>query len=646
MVMDKTKILIVEDELIVAEAIKSSLESMGYEVVSMVKTGEAAIEKAEKDRPDVILMNIRLKGKMDGIEAADRIRSRLEISIIFLTAYADEERLERAKLTLPFGYVLKPFQDRDLKVAIEMALYAAKVDTERKKAEGALRESEDRLLAIIDKSPIPTALGGSDGSIISLNDAVEELTGYKRDEITDVTDWANRLYPDKEYRDFVSNNIQQALRGEKQACTEFAITRKDGSVRTVDFHTSFFKDGLIIQMVDITERKRAEEEKARLEAQLQQAQKMEAIGTLAGGIAHDFNNILGVIIGCTELSLLDVPRGFPARPHLIEVLKAGNRAKDLVKQILAFSRHSEQERKPVQPGIIVKEALKMLRSSLPSTIQIRQYIKKEPGIINADSTQIHQVLMNLCTNAAHAMREKGGILKVNLSNVDFDAEAAEPVPDLTPGSYINLTVSDAGHGMDSKTMERILDPYFTTKATGEGTGLGLAVAHGIVRSYGGAIKVVSEPGKGSTFEVFIPRIDYPKDLPETGEPAELPTGNERILFVDDEETLVYAGQAMLERLGYEVIARTSSVEALEAFRAQPDKFDLVVTDMTMPNKTGTELARELLQIRPDIPIILCTGFSEVILEETAKTIGIREFIIKPIVMKDMAETVRKVLDKT
>lgn len=384
-------------------------------------------------------------------------------------------------------------------------------------------------------------------------------------------------------------------------------------------------------------------EKKRMEDQLKQSQKMEAIGTLAGGIAHDFNNILGVIIGCTELSLLDLPREIAARPHLIEVLKAGNRAKDLVKQILAFSRQSEQERKPMQPGIVVKEALKMLRSSLPSTIQISQYIEKT-GVINADPTQIHQILMNLGTNAAHAMREKGGILKVNLSNVDFGTEAVKPYPDLTPGSYINLTVGDTGHGMNKEVIERMFDPYFTTKEAGEGTGLGLAVIHGIVASYGGAIKVDSEPGKGSTFEIFLPRIDYAKDLPETGEPVKLPTGDERILLVDDEEFLVYAGRGMLEHLGYKVITRTSSVEALEAFQAQPDKFDLVITDMTMPNKTGTELAKELLQIRPDIPIILCTGFSEKASEENTKKIGIKAFVMKPLVMHDFAVTVRQVLD--
>ena len=316
----------------------------------------------------------------------------------------------------------------------------------------------------------------------------------------------------------------------------------------------------------------------------------------------------------------------------------------LVQQILAFSRQSEQERKPVNPGIIFKEVLKLLTSTLPSTIEISQYIRTDTGTVLADPTQIHQILMNLCTNAAHAMQESGGMLKVTLTDVDISAGDSEQHPDLNPGPYVNLTVSDTGHGMDRELMERIFDPYYTTKKTGEGTGLGLSVVHGIVKSYGGAIKVQSEPGKGSSFEVYLPRIEYPKDLPETEELKALPMGAEQILFVDDEEVLANTGQAMLERLGYKVAVRTSSVEALEAFRAQPEKFDMVVTDQTMPNMTGVELTKELRQIRPDIPIILCTGYSEMIDEEKAKEMGI-SFVLKPIVMSEIANTVREVLDQ-
>lgn len=391
--------------------------------------------------------------------------------------------------------------------------------------------------------------------------------------------------------------------------------------------------------------KRREAEKEQLEGQLRHKQKMEAIGTLAGGVAHDFNNILSVIMGYAELALLDVSDGTPLQHKLNEVLKAGNRAKDLVAQILAFSRKGKdkRKRKPVRIGLIVKEVLRMLRASLPTTIKIHQNIKTGMLTVLADPIKIHQVLMNLCANAAHAMQDKGGILDVDLVDVDIDSAFAAQHPDMAPGRYKRLTVSDTGHGMDCAVMERIFDPFFTTKGPGEGTGMGLALIHGIVKSHDGVITVHSKPGKGTTFQVFLPTSENAVTAePEHFTPPLL--GNERILFVDDEETLVSVGQKILESFGYKVVGRTSSIEALDVFRAQPDKFDLVITDMTMPNMTGADMAKAIMRIRPDIPIILCTGFSEVISEEKAKAIGIREFIMKPITSRKIAEIIRNVLD--
>jgi len=387
--------------------------------------------------------------------------------------------------------------------------------------------------------------------------------------------------------------------------------------------------------------KREIEERKQVEKQLRQAQKMEAIGTLAGGIAHDFNNILAVILGFTEIAL-NMPEDTRTQHWLKQVLKAGERAKELVQQILAFSRETEQERKPVRITPILKETLKLLSASLPATIEIREDVAAS-GTILGDPTQVHQVLMNLCTNAAYAMREEGGVLTVSQSDVELDVEAAARYPNLPPGSYLRLIVSDTGHGMDRAVMERIFDPYFTTKEPNEGTGLGLSVVHGIVQSYGGVITVDSEPGKGTSFHVVLPRIDR-EDTPKAETFAPLPTGNERILFIDDEKMLVEMGQEMLESLGYDVVALTNSLEALETFRAQPDRFDLVITDQTMPHKTGAELARELLRIRPDIPIILCTGFSEIITEKQAEATGIRRFLMKPILRREMAQTIRDLLD--
>jgi nitrogen-specific signal transduction histidine kinase len=397
-------------------------------------------------------------------------------------------------------------------------------------------------------------------------------------------------------------------------------------------------------MIDITDRKQAEEEKKKLEAQLQQVHKMESIGTLAGGIAHDFNNILAAVIGYTELALDDANKGTLQHENLQEVLLSGNRAKDLVQQILTFSRQADKEQKPVQVKLVLKEALKLLRASIPSTIEIEQNVQSN-ALIMGDSTQIHQVLMNLCTNAAHAMEDKGGLLTVNLSDVELDSEFISNYPDLKQGPYINLTVADTGHGMPSTVLEKIFDPFFTTKEKGEGTGMGLSVVHGIVHSHGGTIYAYSEPGKGSTFKVFLPIIDRRLE-PEDRIEKPIPIGTERILFVDDEPAIVNMGKQILETLGYEVVAKTGSIEALELFKAQTDRFDLVITDMTMPQMTGENLARELMQIRPDIPVILCTGFSARIDEKQAMAMGIRAFVSKPILKREIAETIRKVIDSS
>ena len=387
-------------------------------------------------------------------------------------------------------------------------------------------------------------------------------------------------------------------------------------------------------------------EKLKMEAQLAQAQKMEAIGTIAGGIAHDFNNILGAIVGYTELAQLDLSEGSATRAHLDAMLLAAKRATDLVKQILAFSHQDGQKAKPIDLIPIVKGCLELMRASLPTTINIHQQITSDLGVVSANSTQIQQVLMNLMTNAAHAMSEKGGDLTVSLNNIDLDREQPAASGHLKPGPYVMLTVMDTGHGMDETTKKRIFDPYFTTKDKGVGTGLGLAVVQGIVTKAGGSITVESEPGEGATFRVFLPKIETEvaeNKWRESQKP--LPQGRECILFVDDEWSLVNIGQQVLKKIGYKVIARTNPLEALETFRAQPDKIDLVVTDQTMPNMTGDVLARQIMQLKPGIPIIICSGFSEKINKEKARSMGIRKFVMKPIVMMELAQTIRRILDE-
>lgn len=401
--------------------------------------------------------------------------------------------------------------------------------------------------------------------------------------------------------------------------------------------------GSVLLLRDITARRRAEEEKAKLELRIRQSQKMEAVGALAGGIAHDFNNILSAMIGFTELTLLDAEHGSPLWRNLEEVLQAGKRARELVRQILSFSRQTEQEQKPSQVSLIVEEVLKFMRASLPATIEIRQNLQARSVLVLADPTGLHQVLMNLCANAEYSMREKGGVLEVSLTEEEVDSTSGDLYPDLVPGSFVKLTVRDTGHGMDKVIKERIFEPFFTTKAPGEGTGMGLSVVHGIVKKHGGTTKVLSEPGKGTEFQVLLPRLES-QWTPDIEADKSLLTGKGRILFIDDEVPIVNFACQMLKRLGYEVMGRTNGVEALAAFRSHPDRFDLVITDMSMPHMTGIGLAREFLKIRPEIAIILCTGFPESIDSKKTSTMGIRKLLMKPLVLGELNDAIREVLD--
>jgi signal transduction histidine kinase/ActR/RegA family two-component response regulator len=403
-------------------------------------------------------------------------------------------------------------------------------------------------------------------------------------------------------------------------------------------------------LLEIAERQQAQASQKKLEQLLRQAQKMEAIGTLAGGIAHDFNNILSAIIGYTELakiSLLtaDFTEKTKVTNDLEQVLLAGQRAKELVQQILAYSRQQDYQRKPIQLNTIIREALKLLRSSIPKSVEIRENIVGHNTLILADPIQVHQIIMNLCTNANHAMRDKGGILAVELEHTEIhpDDEKSTTLP-LTPGPYLLLKICDNGRGMEKAIQDRIFDPYFTTKNPGEGTGMGLAVVLGIVKSYNGHISVYSEPGKGSSFLIYLPRIIQEDVLADEMYQIEIPAGTERILVIDDEVTIADMEQRLLESLGYQATSITSPFEALQLIEAQPHRYDLVLTDMTMPRMNGAELAQKILRIRADMPVILCTGFSEMMNKKKARAIGIRDYVMKPLIRKDIADAIRKVLD--
>jgi len=524
----------------------------------------------------------------------------------------------------------------------------------RQQAEKELRESEERFRFLAERMADIIWTVNLDFQTTYVSPSIEKILGFtpeerKRQTLEEMItpgslEKVQRMFLEELRRDEAGNDDP-----DRSVTIEVEYYRKDGSIVWLENKVKAMRDssgrieGIYGVSRDITERKIAEKEKIKLQHQLQHVQKMESIGTLAGGIAHDFNNILGIIVGNAELAMSDIPEWHPARRNLEEILTSSIRARDIVKQILAFSRQSPQEMKPVRISPIIKESLKLLRSSIPTTIAIHQSISSESDTVLANPVQIHQVLINLCINAVHAMEERGGVLEVGLEDVELDSGDAIQYHDLPSGKYVKLTVSDTGKGIEAMLLKRIFDPYFTTKDVGKGSGMGLSVVHGIVKSHGGCVTVNSEPGRGTVFNVLFPCIED-KPEPKVEIPVEIPRGKEKILFVDDEKAMIDIIQPMLERLGYEVAVRTSSIEGLEAFRANSNRFDLVITDFTMPNMTGMELAKELFKLRSDIPVILCTGYSEHINEDKAKRIGIRAFMGKPVVLSEFACTIRKVLD--
>ncbi len=569
-----------------------------------------------------------------------------EVMMTGETKFIPEEPFTDARGNLRFHQATKvPFHIFGHKTP---AVLGVAIDiTRNKQAAESLRESEARLDLAIRSAHMGVWHIDLIENKRHFDDQVCHLLGIARAKFTGTAEeFYKAVHPDD--REMLAAALARSIEQDVLYEKEYRVVWPDGSVHYIITRGKLFRDemGQPVRMNglvwDITEPKRAEEEREMLEAQLRISQKVEAIGTLAGGIAHDFNNILQPIIGYTEMELNELSPSNPVRKSLEQVLKASLRAKELIRQIMAISRSTqEQHRIPTDISSIIKEALTLLRSTLPTSIEMRQKIRK--GVALADSTQIHQVLMNICTNAAHAMNDKG-ILEVRLSTVDLSESdlAGQAIFDLKPGPHLKLTVSDTGCGMDAKTRERIFDPYFTTKEVGKGSGLGLAVINGIVKRHEGAITVQSQPEKGTMFTIYIPSLDV---RPETTVRVnDLPLrGSERILLVDDEPTLMEMGTSLLERLGYKVTSQTDSVKALEIFRSSPDKFDLVITDYTMPKLTGLDFAREVLRVRPDMPIMLCTGFSEKITPDSVKELGLG-FLMKPYGMRQMSEAIRKILD--
>jgi PAS domain S-box-containing protein len=514
--------------------------------------------------------------------------------------------------------------------------------SERRQAQHALQNQTDLLNNVIDNIPHNVFWKDRNSKYLGCNRVFTETAGLEAP--GDVVGKSDRDLPwrPSETEFFIQCDREVMASGLPMQDVEETLARADGQERSVITSKVPLKDsegavyGVLGIFYDITERKLMEET-------LKQSQKMEAIGTLAGGIAHDFNNILGSIYGYTELAMDAATQGSDAYESLEQVLKSAQRAKELIRQILTFSRKGQEERKPLFLAGIVKEEAKLLRSTLPTTVEIRQQIDPEAGMVNADLTQMHQVVMNLCTNAAYAMREKGGVLTIALVAEEITSESSKRYHDLSPGPFVKLKVSDTGTGIDPNIVHRIFEPFFTTKPKERGTGMGLAVVHGIIRDHGGDIVVESQPGEGTTFTVLLPQVVSGARI-EAERSAIVPTGVERILFVDDEKSLLEMMDKMLISLGYEVTAMGSSLEALEAYRSNPEFFDIVITDHTMPHMTGYRLSQCILEANPDARIILCTGYSDSITPEKVADAGIKKLLYKPLEKMEIAKAIRKVLD--
>ncbi len=757
------KILIAEDTQLHQKIYESTLGTYGFQF-DMVENGQQVLEALEKgSQPSAILLDCNMP-VLNGFETCKRLKeneSTRSIPVIMVTASDKKEDVVKAMNAGANDYIFKPFVGEELARRIESHIKNFVLIKNLRKEQQYLQKITERLRSAFEKAATGMALVMPDGRWLQANRSLCELVGYSGEELQGIS-FQDMVHP--EDLDSYLSSMEQLRKGQiPQFQKEIKFIHKFQQTIWAQLDVSLARDPadtplyFIFQIQDISQRKKSEEERARLsmaveqtadsiiitdvdgniqyanpafeihtgynaveiigenprilksdkhdeefyknmweqltkgetwrgrvvnkkkngilfeeeavispiqdssgniinylavkrditremmlEKQARQSQKMQAIGTLAGGIAHDFNNILTGIIGSAEMAMEDLSEESATYSHVDLIFRAGQRAGDLVAQILAFSRQSAYEHIPTQFHLILKEALNLLNASLPATIEIRERISTKSDLVKIDPTQMHQVVMNLCTNAAHAMEEEGGVMEITLEPFEVDSDITELLDELKEGKYLRFSISDTGHGMDKETLERVFEPFFTTKKTGEGTGLGLSAVHGIVEEHEGKIIAGSEPGKGSTFHVYLPRLEG-KETKSESKTHFVGKGTENILFVDDEELVVQTGKKMLERRGYKVETQNDSLEALESFRADPTKFDLVITDQVMPNMTGDTLASNLMKLRPDIPIILSTGFSQNFSPEKAKSMGIKEYLLKPFNSRQLCEAIRRSL---
>ncbi|MBA3008947.1 MAG: response regulator [Proteobacteria bacterium] len=644
---DSPCIFIADDNPLNLKVLRAMLEANGYAVKSAVD-GAQALACIRKTPPDLIILDIHMP-KMTGYQVIEALKADpglKNIPVIFISALSESANKVMGFQKGAVDYIEKPFHGNEVKARVETHL---KLQYYQRQLKEQAASSEKRFQLTFENAAVGIAHTRMNGSFFRVNKCLCNILGYTEQEFETLTvqnltlpeDWEQDLLTIKD----LFNDRISTIRREKR------YIRKDKRVIWGRVTVSMARDSRndskygIMVVEDITDRIEAEKNRKKMEGQLRQAQRMEAIGTLASGIAHDFNNILGVIMGHTDMAKRKLAKGASAEKNLDAVRTAANRAKDLVKQILTSCRQAAQEKTPIRIDDIVKETLTLLEASLPATIVIKTDIQKCAPIL-ADPTQIHQVIMNLCTNAFHAMEEGGGTLTLGLKHLSRSQDLSVNALSLAPGEYTLLEVSDTGSGINPSLLERIFEPYFTTKPKNKGTGLGLSVVHGIIKSHGGEIFVSSEKETGTHFKVYLPCLNQgPESQIKEADGSPIPGGGETLLIVDDNAPYLEMMTDLLTELGYGVTAIRNPFEALNLIREKPGLFDCLITDYTMPDMKGFQLAQQVRKASPDLPIIMYTGFDETIAKKNSAAMGISAFLAKPVVLSETAATLRAVLGK-
>jgi PAS domain S-box-containing protein len=642
------QVLIIDDDPAIRESLEAFLQDRDFHVQT-AENGKVGLTLLEQEPFDIVLVDLSMP-KVSGFEVLAQARkANPDLPLIVISGTGRIKDTVKALHLGATDYIIKPISDLSIVThTIEKALESVRLKQENLRYQEHLEKlvqertmDLERLGRAIEHVNEVVVITDTQGTIQYANTAFERITGYTQAEA--IGQNPRILKSGKHDADFYRKMWETISHGSIWR-GRIINKRKDGSLFYDEATITPVRNskGEIAQYVSV---KRDITQEIQLETQLRRAQKMEAIGTLAGGIAHDFNNILSAIMGFSELSLDCTRQDAEVQGYLEGVLKACARAKNLVSQILTFSRQTEGEKRPLRLQTLVKEVVNLLRASIPSTIELKYHLDSTCGPVQADSTQIHQVVMNLATNAYHAMRETGGIIEIRLEQRNLSSGLATSHLGMKPGVHAVLVVSDTGKGMKQEILDRIFEPYFTTKEPGEGTGLGLAIVHSIMESHDGSISVSSEVGKGTRFELFFPLCLPPEcERIDTAAPHK-PLGKERILFVDDEPAIVEISRDGLKRFGYQVAAFSNPLEALEYFRLHKDEFDVVVTDLTMPKITGIELASRIHELQPSLPILLCSGFSTSAQETQGKLVGVQEFLAKPIHPDRLGRAIRQLMEK-